>query len=148
MDSFIVNLAFILFGCGSAWLGWRSLQRATASANWPYTDGTIVGSSVEYTHNGEHETRRAIIAYAYEVGGTAYGGKRVSFGDGIALVMDRSRQARLAAYPVGRSVRVAYNPTAPAEAVLEPGPNWAVYIGLLAPAALACVGLLNLVRGG
>lgn len=43
---------------------------------------------------------------------------------------------------------MAYNPAAPAEAVLEPDPSWAVYAGIVAPAAVALFGLLNLVAGG
>ena len=39
---------------------------------------------------------------------------------------------------------VAYDPAAPQEAVLEPGPNNAAYLSLYAPIALALFGVLKL----
>lgn len=97
LNSTITNLTFVLFGLGGAWLGWRAFQRARASTAWLRTQGTIIGGDVQREHNGEYETRRAVIVYSCEVAVTVYRGRRVGFGDGVALLRDRSREARLAA---------------------------------------------------
>ncbi len=147
IDTMLTNLLFLLFGLGSAWLGWRALSHAHASTAWLRTHGTIIGSTTHREHNGEYETRRAVITYEYVVAGITYRSGRVFFGDGMGLLWDKPRQQRLAAYPVGCRVTVAYDPAAPNNAVLEPGPNWATYVSIVAPAAVALLGLINLLRG-
>jgi hypothetical protein len=86
-----------------------------------------------------------VIAYDYTVAGTTYRSRRVFFGDAVALLWDETRRQKLASYPVGRAVAVAYDPAAPQDAVLEPRPNRATYIELLVPIGLAIWGLLELV---
>jgi hypothetical protein len=83
-----------------------------------------------------------VISYRYLVGAEEYRGERVFFGDDLALRFAGPGKRRLAAYPAGHRVRVAYDPTNPRLAVLEPGGNWAA---LLACAVGACVGMLGLV---
>jgi hypothetical protein len=144
IDSMLTNLLFLLFGLGSAWVGWRGLKHAHASTAWPRTHGTIIGSTTHSEHNGEYEPRRAVITYEYTVAGTTYRSGRVFFGDDMGLLWDKPRQERLAAYPAGRSVTVAYDPAAPRHAVLEAGPNWATYLSVAGPVALVMFGLVNL----
>lgn len=147
IDTTLTNLLFLVFGAVSAWLGWRTLQHARVSTTWPRVHGEIIASREEVTHNGEYETRRGVITYHYRVDGTPYRSRRVFFGDTIGLLWDKPRERRLAAYPVGRAVQVAYDPAAPHQAVLEAGPHGATYLAVAAPAALALYGLAKLLSG-
>jgi hypothetical protein len=139
-----VALLFLGFGLVGAWRGWQALQRARASADWPRTPGAIIGSAVHSHNNGEHTFHRTVISYCYDVAGTSYQAKRVFYGDDMALQFAGPGQRRLSLYPIGQPVTVAYDPTAPQEAVLEPGPNQAAYLSLYAPIALALFGALKL----
>lgn len=143
-DNALVALLFLGFGLFGAWRGGLALQRARASTNWPRTVGAIIGSAVHSENNGEHTFHRTVITYRYDVAGTAYQATRVFYGDDIALRFAGPGKRRLALYPDGQPVTLAYDPAAPHEAVLEPGPNQAAYLSLYAPIALALFGALKL----
>lgn len=143
-DNTLVALLLLGFGLVGAWRGWLALQRAHASAGWSRAPGEIISSAVHSHSNGEHTFHRTVISYCYEVAGTSYRAKRVFYGDDIALQFAGPGQRRLARYPVGQLVTVAYDPAAPHEAVLEPGPNQAAYVSLCVPIALALFGALKL----
>jgi hypothetical protein len=62
------------------------------------------------------------VRYSYVVAGTSYEGSRLTFD----APNDRTRaevERRLAAFPVGESVSVRYDPAAPAQATLALGDN-------------------------
>ena len=61
------------------------------------------------------------------------------------LLLDKPRQKRLAIYPVGRNVTVAYEPGAPGNAVLEVGVNVMTYLEMAAAVAVAILGLTSLI---
>ena len=138
------DLLFIVFGAVGLWRGWRDVRRALASTTWPHAEGEIVGSHVHV--DGHHEDGepqlRTVIRYRYEVGGQTYHGERVFFGDALALRFSGPGKRRLAAYPVGARVSIAYDPRDPRTAVLEPGGNVAAY---LVCAVAAAVGLLGVI---
>jgi hypothetical protein len=149
LNGYTTNLLFLAFGGFGLWRGWRDLGRARLSTTWPHAVGEIVGSElrVEDYHDDGEPMRRAAITYRYEIGGTMYQGARVFFGDGIALRFAGPGRQRLAAYHAGRLLRVAYDPTNPASAVLEPGASAAAYVACLVPAAIALWGIVGLVAG-
>ena len=143
-EAHTTHLLFLAFGAVGLWRGWRDLGRALVSTTWPHAEGEIVGSDVHV--DGQHEDGeaqlRTIIRYRYDVGGQTYHGERVFFGDDLALRFAGPGKRRLAAYPTGARVVVAYNPRQPRFAVLEPGVNVAAY---LVCAVAAVVGLLGVI---
>ena len=143
-DNVFVALLCLCFGLFAAWCGWRDLQHSHASTTWPSTSGEIIGSAVQTRSNGEDTFHRTVITYRYHVAGTAYMAKRVFFGGELALQFSGPGKRCLTRYPIGRQVAVAYNPAAPEEAVLEPGPNEAAYLSLIVPVALVLFGAIKL----
>jgi hypothetical protein len=143
-NNVFVALLFLGFGLVGMWRGWLVVQRARDSSDWPRTTGAIIGSAVHSRNNGEHTFHRTVISYRYDVAGATYQAKRVFYGDDIALQFAGPGQRRLVLYPQGREVTVAYDPAAPQEAVLEPGPNTAAYLSLYTPIALALFGVIKL----
>jgi Protein of unknown function (DUF3592) len=141
-------LLFLAFGVVGLWRGWRDLRRALASTTWPHAEGEIVGSDVHV--DGHHEDGeallRTVIRYRYDVGGRTYHGERVFFGDSLALRFAGPGKRRLAAYPTGTRVGVAYDPRQPRLAVLEPGGNVAAYLVCAVGAAVALLGVIGLLR--
>ena len=93
--------------------------------HWPEIAGVIGESRIheiapwEQQDQDSHQTRyEPVIAYDYFVDGHEYRGRRV--GDGMTSASWRSfAESRVAAYPVGRPVRVFVNPTTPRDAILE-----------------------------
>lgn len=94
--------------------------RAKRSAQWPSTDGVITNSwmnvhlakGIPYYH-GE-------IGYQFRVGSVAYHGSALSLSRPI-WASKEVWQPFLDQHPVGKTVRVYYDPGDPAKAVLEPG---------------------------
>jgi len=116
----------------------------SSSANTRNHLQTLKFLTVEVEIDSEGEDRRAVITYTYSVAGTTYQGRRVFFGDRLALAFPAPQQRRLAAYVGGQGIGVAYDPAAPHESVLESGPHVAAYLEVVVPALLALVGLLML----
>jgi hypothetical protein len=106
-----------------------NLRRAAygaASVRWPSTDGRIVSSRLVTDHDSSDDKRySAAVRYSYEVDGAQYVGDRVLFYYRSRFeghTYDRSLvDPVLRRYPVGRQVRVHYEPGAPKNSVLEPG---------------------------
>lgn len=111
-------------------------DRAAASTTWPTTDGRITGSKVERVKQGgdRKATFTADITYEYTLDGRTFEGDRVWFGDDYSASDASAFRAAVGRYPVGKAVKVHYDPAEPAESVLEPGPTWSgstlYFIGL------------------
>lgn len=98
------------------------LPMAAASLSWPTVEGSILSSEVYEQCCGEYsEGWFPKVSYRYSVAGKEYISDKVEFvsmGDGntsyFALQVIRR-------YPVGKQVKVYYNPLDPDVAVLEPG---------------------------
>jgi hypothetical protein len=112
-------------------------DKAAASVAWPATDGRITGSRVERVKSkkeGGGATYTADITYEYALDGRTFEGDRVWFGDDYSASDASAFRAAVGRYPVGRAVKVHYDPAEPAESVLEPGPTWSgsalYFIGL------------------
>lgn len=99
-----------IFVCVALWL--RS--RSRACRHWPSVPGQVLESRVDDAHL---EMVKPVLRYRYEVAGTAYVGFRIAFsGYGTSR---RALDDLIKPYPVGRSVRVYYDPQDPASAVLN-----------------------------
>jgi len=111
-------------------------DQAAASTSWPVTDGRITASRVERVKQGGDgkATYTADITYEYALDGRTFEGDRVWFGDAYSASDASAFRAAVGRYPVGRAVKVHYDPAEPAESVLEPGPTWSgsalYFIGL------------------
>jgi|GEM_PF-1059328 len=136
---------FVLLGIFFTVQGVLEWDRAAKSASWPTVAGTVTRSEVtshRSTHKGRTSTSyHAHIEFDYEVDGRALHGNQRTY-----KVMASSQSAAneaVAAYPVGRSVNVSYDPQDPERAVLEPGWDWSnaipIAVGLFAIAFVSFV---------
>ena len=103
-------------GLGVFLYGQYQLTRARGSVTWPLVTGKIITSQVQSHQDEDGTTYSADIEYSYTVNEKHFksdviviGGHEYSAGSAV----DR--------YPLGKSVKVAYNPRKPDEAVLQPG---------------------------
>ncbi|MCC6320775.1 MAG: DUF3592 domain-containing protein [Phycisphaerales bacterium] len=130
--------------------------RASASARFTPAAATIRSSEVvSQRGGGKHRSRtyKARVRYTYSVAGAVHEGSRIRYGEFSSSSSSRAR-ADASRYAVGSAVTAYFNPSAPGEAVLEPGfSDSARFIFvLLLPfnllfAAIAIYGRLSL-RGG
>jgi len=115
---------FLLFaGLALLLYGSNTLYTAFSSLSWPSADGKILTSQARSAGN----THRNLLWYEYQVDGLRHlsgdyhvGGNSTPFRDKAIQVAKR--------YPVGRLVKVFYNPSDPSESVLEPGPWYGNFI--------------------
>ena len=99
-------------------------MRGGASKKWPSVQGTVLESRVIERKN--FSTKRAVathstiyeahILYGYKVGNRSYTSNRICFGP-----PDEGAGELVKKYPVGKVVRVYYDPNDPGNSVLEPG---------------------------
>ena len=104
-----IGLLFILHGQ-------HQLGRARASAAWPVVNGQIVTSEVTTHTDREGTTYSDRIKYVYTVDGVEYQSSVVVIGG-----HEYSAHNVVARYPLNAKVSVAYDPSKPSRAVLEPG---------------------------
>lgn len=94
--------------------------RAKQSAQWPSTDGVITNSWMNVRVAKGMPYYHGEIGYKYRVGSVAYHGSALSLGRPI-WASKEVWQPVLDQHPMGKMVRVYYDPLDPAKAVLEPG---------------------------
>lgn len=117
------------------------------AAKWPRVMGRIVSSEAGIEERwlaGEKLPqceRVAQIAYTYEVGEESYRGTRFTLAEKVA---ESEVPDVLARYPVGKSVPVFYDPTDPANAVLERDAPSGLLLGCLGMLVAGCVGAAGL----
>lgn len=124
------------------WLGWRHVTKARAHLEWPSVDGEITGPGTfdvmtAWGHyRGSRITTNILkgvhIPYKYTVAGREYSSERA-----LLAEVGSPEQAveLLEKYPLGKRVRVHYNPESPQEAVLETPFYWSHYVHAAMPAA-------------
>jgi hypothetical protein len=112
---------FLLYRSGNELLG------QARSLAWQSVDGRIVSSSTRVNKGADGPrgssrtpTIAASVTYEYTVAGVDYVGHRVQFGDYASSSGRHAADVR-SRYPDDKAVRVAYDPAAPEESVLEPG---------------------------
>jgi hypothetical protein len=114
------------------------LQEARASANWPTADGVVVRTTRSRSM-GVH------VSYRYSVAGIDYESNRIR----LAEKFWRDQPSEIAArYPEGRQVSVAYDPSNPSSAALEPGASWGAIVKKLIAALLLGIAGLGLILVG
>ncbi len=133
-----------LVGCGYAMV--QAVRVATAM-RWPTVEGEIL--SAYLVQNG-FDTRGLYerVTYRYDVGGQRFVNDRVRFGpqpQRVSIVPAAGHPPATTAigeqYPVGRPVRVRYNPRRPQDSVLHAQPNLTVFVIIAATAVCLFVGV-------
>ena len=95
-------------------------QTGRNSQHWPSVQGTVLSGEITIKllkFGTEYEPR---LAYRYVVAGEIYVGT-VGRTGGFGYRDRAQAEAKLAAYPVGSTVTVRFNPARPSHSVLEPG---------------------------
>ena len=122
--------------------GIPTARNAMESKNWPSADGRITISSVSENYDSDDNsvTYGAKMAYNYTVNGLPYTGGTVAFGDYSSS--DPSHAGGIVSrYPVGKSVKVYYDPSDPKMSALEPGAGWSSFVGLMVGIGFGIIGV-------
>jgi hypothetical protein len=133
---------FLLFGVWLLLAGGTNLQRARESLHWPTAPGVILaprqdpGASAGGNDEGYVSSGSTGIIYKYMVGGKKYFSHLWRFGQ-LAFGSTDFMKDTAERYQGGAKVRVAYDPSDPEIAVLEPGIDSQAY--WLPGAGAACV---------
>ena len=128
--AFGVGTIFLVIGyCLLTFWGKPTLENAKNSVNWPTVPGKVTESKIgSHTSDGS-TTYSADVTYRYLVEEAEIHSDRVWFGDNYSS-SDRTMFERIVnKYPVGKEVKVYYNPDDEFIAVLEPGAVTSSYIG-------------------
>ncbi len=120
VGAILICCVFIVIGIGIAADGLIRTQKGQDSLDWPFVSGQILTARIQEAPSDEGTDYIPRVSYTYQVGDTVYAGERITFRGNAGS--EAEAQAVLQRYPVGRTVRVYYNPNRLAEAVLEPGP--------------------------
>lgn len=122
----ILLLVVALLWCGAVGFldsfALPSVLEQARAVDLPTVPGTVIHSDITESRGSKGSLRRrADIRYSYVVNGEELTGTRlrlssIAFGDG-----SRQAQAAVAAFPVGKTVTVYYDPVAPANSLLQPG---------------------------
>jgi len=109
--SAIVGAADVLIG--------GSMLSSLQALTFERTSGTITQSGVVHHEDSDGDTYSVDIRYTFDVEGSRHEGARYSYS--VVSSSDRSWADRIvAAYPVGATRDVHYNPGQPSESVLRP----------------------------
>lgn len=94
--------------------------RAYRSASWPTTYGLIVESTSAYGCRRQGSGHRPRVRYTYEIDGAKYQSRQFQIG-AASCYSSRAAKAIQDQFPVAATVKVAYDPQDPSEAVLIVG---------------------------
>ena len=124
----ILIIAFLIAGIVMLGYGGFFTYKGYESRSWPQTTGTINAAYVERKTSRDSNTRKtsykyvARIRYGYAVNGQNYTNNRIGFGKNQYTSRRESKTKKyLEQFPVGRSMKVFYNPENHAQAVLTQG---------------------------
>jgi hypothetical protein len=138
----IIGCSFVLIGlyvlCKFVWFYIKS----KASLNWANTEGTVIVSEYVSIMNGDGPDIEYRIKYKYEIVNREYVGDRLFF-----QTFDSDNKNYLKKFPIGRKVKVFYNPTNNKECVLEPGIGENLYVLIPIGLIITTIGILILVLG-
>lgn len=116
----VFSLVFVVIGLVIIIGGISDKLQSRASANWLQANGKIIASRVESKGFGRDTKWYAVVIYGYDVNGIKMKGNRITLPD--FRFQDKSRAQGIAdVYPVGKDVKVYYNPKDVKECLLEPG---------------------------
>lgn len=134
----VIGILLIIF-----W-GIPTARNAMESKDWPSTDGWITISDVSKNYDSEDDgfTYGAKVMYSYTVNGMTYLGGTVAFGDYSSS--DQTHASDIVSrYPIGKNVKVYYDPKDPKTSVLEPGTGWSSLVGFMAGIGFVVIGVVG-----
>lgn len=146
-------------GCvGGVALGWAAvtgLREQMESEAWPRARGEVMVSQVVRTaRSAGGVDERADVTFSYDVEGRTHLSRSIRLGEYAPSGFDPPA-AVVGRYPTGAAVAVAYSPSQPERAMLEPGLRagdlWVAQAALawtLATLSLAAWGMEHLRKGG
>jgi len=118
--------------------GLPGVYRASASKNWPTTQGVVTSSfaepftafekedSEDESETAQHAIYYPKIEYTYSVDGKSYTSDRLGYARPFPKEEKQEALEVLTPYPVGSDVAVHYRPSSPDFALLNPGIDRAV----------------------
>jgi hypothetical protein len=121
----VAALCFLILIACQVYGLWRAHRQAAASRGWPAAEGEIIACELErrsIEDDSADECFAAAVRYRYQVNGQNYEGDAISVG-GPAVTTRALAEKTADRYPVGRRLRVYYDPRHPASALLEKGIN-------------------------
>jgi len=125
--------AMLLLGALLVGIGLFAMQRHRAAAHWPQAPAVIEKSEVDAERRFEGNlSYRPIVHYRYSTPHGSFVGDKLATTSRLYSKEAKARKV-IARYALGSTVMARYNPTDPAEAVLERGVSggiWFVLFGL------------------
>ncbi|CAG1015949.1 hypothetical protein ANAEL_05413 [Anaerolineales bacterium] len=98
----------------------QSMAYRQSAQTWQSVTGTIMMSSVQSSYSSGSHSTYPVVVYQYEVRGQRYQSQRIKAGEQFLNVrISGQAEATVQKYPIGSTVTVYYNPSNPAESVLE-----------------------------
>lgn len=138
---YVFSWIVVVAGLVGLSIGIRNLRQGYLSLRWPSVEGLITSlGATEHCTDGETFVLIPHITYDYSVGGIAYSGSRIAFGDDTSVSLGYARSV-CSRYPTGKQVRVFYNPSEPSSSVLDAGPAHAAWFATFASGVFLVVGL-------
>lgn len=137
--------AFLFGGIATLIFGSVSSIEAFYSRSWPIVEGVIKVSQVD-TYLSQSDTGATTmyhpqVSFNYFVNGKQYHSDLISLGD-YSTSDQKQTENMLSLYPIGKLVRVYYDPGRPDRAVLEPGPTGGLLIPLFVGTAVTALGVI------
>lgn len=122
-------------------------RRAKACKDWPTTEGTVTGTSLEPSYNDEGGLIGYIphVHYDYVVDGKPM--STGTYGIATSTLAPGKAQQLVNRYEHGQKVTVYYNPKQPLDAVICTEFNQTIYLVLVITIGLAAGGLAWIVFG-
>lgn len=115
------------------------MWQASQASDWPKTVATITGSRIERFSDSDGDSFKPIIEFNYQVEGQAFSNDRYSFNTSS---FNRSwAQSVTNRYPEGSQAACFYNPTNPADSVLEIEFGTGFYLWSLFPMIFVAIGV-------
>jgi hypothetical protein len=110
---------FVLVGLVCGVVSFQNFRRARETAGWPSVRGEILNVEVKLTGGYYYPT----VSYAYTVGGRELIGDRIRVKDNGSDSYDIAEEG-IEGLAQGNVVEVYFNPSDPAESVLQPGAGY------------------------
>jgi hypothetical protein len=138
-------LLLLLFGVSAIIFvqGTGVLHKAYNSTKWPIAKGVVISSTVTYhRYSGKSGAYYSPdVSYRYTVGSVPYVGDTICFAS-IATHNKSDMEQIAGRYPLGREVKVYYDPKYPEDSVLEPGVTFNSWTKVLVALIFFMAGLI------
>lgn len=132
--TWLLALSALIAGIYLLLIGAYCVVKGRRSRHWPTIEGLVERLALYEAGHGRRLAYETRLSYVYALHGVHYRCSRVFWGDRTFLSTGEANlQERIAEdYPEGAAVTVHYNPARPAEAVLETGAPFRMYVTVFA----------------